>query len=118
VELKLPGGRCAIDALAEGNERDAQAVEFFEHRDEMPEIAAEAVQTPADKNIKASPFGISEKLVESGASILRATDATIYIFPALRPSTSLDVTSEFLKLVLGFLLDRRDACINGGLHDL
>jgi hypothetical protein len=43
VELQFSSGRRAVDALAERDERDAQAVEFLEHRDEMPEIAAEPV---------------------------------------------------------------------------
>ena len=36
-----------IDAFAERNEADTDGVEFVEQQDQMPQIAPEAIETPA-----------------------------------------------------------------------
>jgi hypothetical protein len=54
VKLQLACWCRAVDEFTKRNERDAQTMEFFEHRDEMSEISAETVEAPTDEHIKAS----------------------------------------------------------------
>jgi len=40
MELELPGWRRTVVPLPEGDERDPQVLEVFQHRHEMPQIPA------------------------------------------------------------------------------
>src|SRR5687768_817784 len=81
----------------------------------MPKVAPEPVQTPAHQHIEPTTFGILEQGIESGALVLRAAHATVH---ELRPgpTTSLDVATQFEKLVLAGLVEGRDTRIDSGPH--
>jgi hypothetical protein len=116
MELELSRRRGAINPLPETDKLDSQRLKFLKQTNEVLEIATKAIQTPADQHVESSAFGICEELVEGRTSILRTAYSTVYIFPPFGPSPSLDITSEFLKLVLGLLVERRDSGIDGGPH--
>jgi hypothetical protein len=105
MKLQLTGRGRAVYALTKRNKRDAQAMEFFEHRDEMSEIAAKPVESPHDEHIESSAFGITDKLVESGAFVLRPTHSPVHIL-SRGPSPCLRITPQLEQLVVSRLLDR------------
>jgi hypothetical protein len=116
MELQLAGGGCAVDALTQTDERHADMLKLFEHRDEVTEIPSEPVQTPAHQHIEAPTLGVLQESIEGRPFVLRSTYTTVHeLGPS--PATSLNVTAKFLKLILWLLVECRDACIDGGPHE-
>lgn len=58
MELEFPGRCCAVDTFTKAHERHAEVLEVLEERDEMPEVAADPIQTPTDQNVERPPLGI------------------------------------------------------------
>jgi hypothetical protein len=115
MKLQFPSGRAGVDAFSKRDEPDTERPQFIEQRDEMPEISTEPVQSPAHQDIELPSPRILQQFIESGASILRTTDASVHELGG-RPSPRLDIAPEFQELVLGFLVERRDAGVDGGFH--
>lgn len=111
VKLQLACRRGAVDALAQTYERHTDMLEVFEHGHEVPEVASESIQTPADQHVEASALGVPEQAIEGGSPVLRTTDARIDVFGA-GPATSLAVTPKLQELVLARLIAGRDAGVD------
>jgi hypothetical protein len=46
VHLQLTGGRRRVDALTERGERNSERVQLLEERDQVAEVASEAIESP------------------------------------------------------------------------
>jgi hypothetical protein len=110
VHLELPGRGCGVNAFCQANECHAERLEIFEQRDQVLQIAAQAIEPPAHHDIEAPSSGVGQQLIERGASILRPAYATIHVLDG-RPAASGDVAAQLLKLVLRLLVEGRDARI-------
>jgi hypothetical protein len=60
VKLQLPRWCGAVDTLTKRDERNAEAMQFFDHRDEMPKIATKTVEPPAHQHIEPPSLGIED----------------------------------------------------------
>jgi hypothetical protein len=78
VELEFPGGRCAVDALAQADEGNAQAGEILQHRHQMPEVPPEPVQPPAHQHVKPPSFRIPEQRIQRRPPVLGAAHTTVH----------------------------------------
>ena len=72
--------------------------------------------SPRRARILLAEKGIAHETVQRWPSILRARDAAVDVFDG-RPAACLDVPSDFLELVLRFLIDGAHARVNGGPHE-
>jgi hypothetical protein len=95
VHLQLACGRGRVDALGERDERDAEALEFIQKRDQVLEAPAEPIQSPAHQHIESPSLGVSQELIEGGATVLRPAHAAIDVLDG-RPPASLDIPPELL----------------------
>jgi hypothetical protein len=59
VHLQLPGRCGGIDPLAKGHERNSPSLQVLEKRNQVLQVAARAVQPPADEHVKPTAFGVS-----------------------------------------------------------
>jgi hypothetical protein len=115
VELELPGWRRAVDAFPEADEGNPKGIQIFDQDNEVPEIPAKAIQSPADHHVKPSTPRIGHELIEGGTSILRPAHPSIDVLDC-GPGPSLDVPPKFLQLVLGLLVERRDPGVDRRPH--
>ena len=76
---------------------------------------SEPIQPPADQHIEATALGVTDQIVEGGATILRPAHAAIDVLNR-RPATRVDIPSKLLELVLRFLVQRAHAGVDGGLQ--
>ena len=83
----------------------------------MFEIPPQAVEPPADQHVDPSPSGIADQAVEGGAAILGPRDAVVDVLDGRIPAPRPDVPAEFNELILGLLVERRDAGLQRGPHD-
>jgi hypothetical protein len=67
VHLEFPGGCRRVDPLRQRHEPDAQRLQLVEQRDQVFQVAPEAVKPPADDDIEAAAFGVAQELHESRA---------------------------------------------------
>jgi hypothetical protein len=105
LHLKSAGGRRCVDAHGEADERDAERLEILQQRDQVLQVAAKPIEPPADHDVEPAALGIGQKPIESGASVLRPAHPAVDILRC-GPASRLDVSTEFLQLVLGFLIQR------------
>ena len=52
VQLKPPGGRRAVDALVQADERHADDVQLVQERDQVPEVAPKSVEADYDEHVE------------------------------------------------------------------
>src|SRR3954466_5962254 len=59
-----PTGRAGrVDALAEGDEPDAERLQFGEQQNQIAKPAPEPIEAPADEDVEPPPLAISQELV-------------------------------------------------------
>jgi hypothetical protein len=90
-------------------------LKFVKQQDQMTNIAAEPFQSPAHQHIEPTTPSVSDQLIQSRSAILGSADASVDILLS-RPAPSLDISPEFLKLVLGLLIERTDARVYSRSH--
>ena len=61
MQLQLPRRGRGVDALGERHERDPHGVEFLEQGDQVLQVAAESVKTPAHKHIEPASFRVGHQ---------------------------------------------------------
>ena len=61
VHLQLASWCRRVNALGEGDERDAERLEILEQRYQVPQVPSEAVQTPYNKNVEPAASGIDQQ---------------------------------------------------------
>jgi hypothetical protein len=88
---------------------------FIEKQHEVPQVAAETIETPTDNTLDAMTTHVGYKLVERRSSILRAGDALVDVLDG-GPGARRHVTPQIEQLVLGSLIVRAHARIDGDLH--
>lgn len=64
----------AVDVLAEGDEVDAEMVEFVEDLDEVANRSRQAIEGPDDEDVELAAAGVGQELIEAGATRLGARD--------------------------------------------
>jgi hypothetical protein len=112
-----PAGRArSVDALAQRHESDADGLQLIEQQDQVPQIAAQPIEPPAHQDVEPASFGIGDELIERGSSILCPAYTAVDVLDG-GPAPRLDVASEFSKLILGILIGRTDASVNGTAHE-
>ena len=89
---EAPGRRARIDPLAERDERHAARLPVVEQEHEVPQVAAEAIQSPTDDAIHSMAPHIGDELVERRPTVLRAGDAFVDVLDR-RPAAGLDVSA-------------------------
>jgi hypothetical protein len=115
VKLELSSRRGAVDALAQADERHADAVQVFQHNHEMPQIPPEPIESPAHQHVEPSALGVGQELVERGATILRPAHTVVNVFDG-GPATRLDLAPQLGQLVLRLLVERAHTSVDGRLH--
>jgi hypothetical protein len=90
-------------------------LQLVEHGDEVPEVAAQPVEAPANDHVNLAALGMGEQFVQGRSRVLRTRDSVVDVRDRC-PAPTLDVPAEFLQLVLGMLLLGTDASIEGGTH--
>ena len=116
VELQPPGWRGAVDPFPEADEGHTHRLQLIEQRHEMLEAAPEPIQPPHHQDIDPSAPGVLDQPVERGAPIPCTRDAVIDVLDRGWPAPGVDVPAQFGELVLGFLVEGRDASIERGPH--
>ena len=58
VQLQPTGGCRGVDALVQADERHAKSRKLIEEKDEVPKVAAEAVEFPDDERVEATATGV------------------------------------------------------------
>ena len=71
VHLQPPSRGCGINAFLKGDKRYAEHAEFIEQRDEMLQVSAEPVESPADQHIDSTTPGIFDEAVQCRTPIPR-----------------------------------------------
>ena len=85
-------------------------------------LRPQAVQPPHDDGIHFPPLGIRHEAVQGRSAVLGPADAVVNEL-LRRPASCLDVPPQLLELILGLLVQRRDARVDrgpgveGGLHE-
>ena len=93
--MQLSSGCRAIDALAQADEGHPHRLKVFEQRHQVPQVASEPVQSPANQHIDPPSFGFFEQRIKGWPLVLTAADATIYELRS-SPAPSRYVAPEFL----------------------
>lgn len=63
--MQAAGWGRGVDAFAQAHEHDPQGLQFVNQGDQVPEVPADSIQSPAQEQVKASASGIGRQLVES-----------------------------------------------------
>jgi hypothetical protein len=95
VHLELAGRRRGVDAFRQTDEGYAERLQLLEECDQVLQIPAEPIESPAHQHIKPSALGVSNELVERWPPILRPADPVIDILLS-RPAASPHVPPELL----------------------
>jgi hypothetical protein len=92
VELQPSRWRRDVDALSKGDERNPQRLQFVQQQNEVPKVAPEAVESPADQHIESPPTSGLQQFVQRRSAVLRTRHTLVNVFnngPALgAPHTS------------------------------
>src|SRR5207249_7482652 len=78
-------------------------------------VAPEAIEAPADDGVDPSAARVGQELIQRGAAVLGPADAAVDVLGRC-PAPRGDVLAELRELILGFLIECADACVDGGLH--
>jgi hypothetical protein len=115
VQLELARWCRGVDAFSETDEGDTECLKVIEQRNQVFEVAAEPIEAPAHEHVGLPTPSIGNELVESWPLVLRTADATVYVLDCA-PATSLNVAPKLLKLILGLLVEGRDASVDCRFH--
>jgi hypothetical protein len=80
VHLELTRSSCGVYPLRQTDESNAERLQFIQQRDQVPQVASETIQTPADKHVESSPPRILQQRIECRTTVLRSTHSTVYKF--------------------------------------
>src|SRR5205823_723874 len=105
-----------VDALSQAHKGDTQRLEFFQQRDQVLQVPAEAIQAPAADDTESASFGVDDHAIECRPAVFRTTDPAIDIFDCRGPSARVDVAAEFRELILWLLIRRGDTRVNSAPH--
>jgi hypothetical protein len=86
-------GGAGVDSFAESYEGDPSGLPFVEQQNEMPEVAAETVESPADDTTDFVAANVGSQLIESWPAVLGAADAVVDVLDGL-PAACLDVPAD------------------------
>jgi hypothetical protein len=111
----LPAGVVESMPSAKLTNATPSGLQVLEQRDQVPQIASEAIQPPADHDVEPAASGVLREVIQRGPAILRAADSPVHVLVP-RPAAGLQVAAELLQLVLRLLVDARDPRIDGGFH--
>ncbi len=85
-------------------------MELVEQRHQVFQAAPQPVQPPHDDGVHLPPPGVCHEAVEGGTAVLGSADALIHVLDGY-PVTGRNIAPEFGELVLRFLIEGRDPCI-------
>ena len=105
MQLELAGSRRRVDALVERHERDAERLQFFEQRDQVAQIAAEAIEAPDDEDIEPATSSVDEQAIKRRPAVLRPADAAVDVLLGRSPPRG-NVAPDLRKLILRLLAPR------------
>ena len=91
-------------------------VQLVEERHQVAQVAPEPVEAPADQDVDSAAPGIADQAVERRAPILRTGHPVVDVLDGGRPAPRVDVAPQLGQLVLGLLVEGRDAGVDGGTH--
>jgi len=111
VHLQAACWRGCVDAFVEAYKGDPEALKIFQERDEMFQISAESVESPAHDDIKPPTSCVSDQLIEGRSAVFGTANAGIHIL-AGGPSARFNVLTEFSELVFCRLLRRGDSRVD------
>ena len=77
VHLQFAGWSGRVDALLQADEGHAEGLQLVQQRDQMAEIPAQPIQSPADQDVKPSPAGVRHQSIQGRPPILSAAHATV-----------------------------------------
>src|SRR5262249_24594714 len=98
VHLELPCGRGRVDAFGQTDEGHAERLELLEQRDEVLQVAPEAIQTPADEHVEPTALGVANEGIQRWPPLLRPAHATVNVLDGARPTAGLGVSAELSQL--------------------
>jgi hypothetical protein len=115
VKLEPSGWGRGIDPFTQRHEANSERLEIVQQRNEMSEIAAEAIEPPANKHIKPTAPRVGEHLIKGRASILGSAETSIHELGS-GPTPGLNVTPKFDQLVFAGLVSGADPSVDRRLH--
>jgi hypothetical protein len=113
----FPAGVVASMPLCKADERDSKRVQIIEKQDQVTEIPSETIEPPDEDSIEAPTARGLDHRVERRAALLRAADSAIDVFLVNRPAARFRIAPKLLKLVVGVLVERGNARVNGDSHE-
>jgi hypothetical protein len=113
LHLQLAGAGRHVDGLAERDKGDAALRPVVQDFDQVLQGAAKPIQLPDNDGINLPAAGSLHQFIQRGAARLAAADASIHEFACDGPATGRAVRPQFEDLVLGRLVIRADAGVEG-----
>ena len=83
----------------------------------MSEVAPQAVEPPADQHVDPSPSGIADQAVKRRPTVFGPADSVVDVLHRRIPAPRPHVPPQLGELVLGLLVERRDAGVDRRPHD-
>ena len=64
--MELTSWRRGVDALGQTDEGHAERLQIIEQRNQVLEIAAKPIETPAHEHVELAPLGIFQRAIKTG----------------------------------------------------
>jgi hypothetical protein len=116
VQLQLACGRGGVDTFGEADERDPQGPQFIEQQDQVPQVAPEAIQSPAQDGVDVAALRVRLQGIQRRPALLCAADAVIDVLGDYLPPAGGGVAAELEELVFGLLIKGADTGVDGDSH--
>jgi hypothetical protein len=116
MELEFSRRGAEIYSFVETYERDPQRIQLVQQRNEMAQVSTQAIKSPTDQHIESPSAGLRDQPIQGGPAIFRAGHPMIDKLPHGESPLSA-ILPEFAELILGFLIQRAHAGIQGRPHD-
>src|SRR5262245_37541062 len=92
MHLQLAGRGRRVDPLRQADKGNPERLELVEQRDQVLQIAPQAIEAPADDDVEPTAPGIADQIVQRRTAILRPRYAAVDVFDG-RPVAGLNVPS-------------------------
>ena len=116
MQLETPRRRLQVDAFPERHKPHPEGLQLLQQRHQVLEAPPQAIQPPDDDRVHFPPSRIGDQTIEGGTAIRGPADAVVDELTA-GPASGVDVAAQLGELILGLLVEGRDARVDGGLHD-
>jgi hypothetical protein len=103
---ETPGRRAGVDTFAERDERHVPGLPLIQQEHEVPEVAAQTIEPPADDPPHAVTPHVVDQPVERGTPVSGTTDAMVHILRGTPPIIGATVFFAALRFLVALVLTR------------